>query len=141
MPRILVISDSRNLRTSLAGVLQRTDCRVYTASPGEMPHLLNTKPFDLLIFELRTPHESGLKMLVSIRSLYKLPVIVLASSTYPEVRQRALMHGATAFLLKPVDPETIIQCVQKTIRRKKTNHPVSLLQQQFGYPNLGNSRI
>ncbi len=79
-------------------------------------------------------------MLVSIRSLYKLPVIVLASSTYPEVRQRALMHGAVAFLLKPVDPETIIQCVQQTIRRKRTNHSVSLLQ-QFGCPNLGNGRF
>lgn len=123
MSRILVISDSRNLRTSLAGVFQRTGYHVHAASPGQMPHLLNTKPFDLLIFELRTPYESGLKMLLSVRSLYKLPVIVLASTTYPEVRRRAFLHGAWAFLIQPIEPEKIIQCVQQTLGPNVAQHP------------------
>ena len=135
MARILVISDSQNLRILLAGILQYASYSVNAASPGEMPHILNTTLFDLLILELRPPYESGLNLLVSIRSLYKMPVIILSSTTYPEVRQRALMHGAAAFLLKPVEPETIIQGVQQTIRRKKQDHPVSLSQQRFGYHN------
>jgi DNA-binding response OmpR family regulator len=136
MAQILIVSDSHNLRISLAGILQHAGYNAHAASPGEMPQVLNTKPFDLLIFELRTPYESGLKLLVSIRSLYKLSVIILSSTSYPEVRQRALMHGAAAFLLKPAEPEVIIQCVQQTIGRKKTDHQISLLPQRPGYPNL-----
>lgn len=136
MAQILIVSDSHNLRISLAGILQYAGNNVQAASPGEMPQILNEQPFDLLIFELRTPYESGLKLLVSVRSLYKLPVIILASNAYPVIRQRALMHGAAAFLLKPVEPEIIIQSVQQTIGRKKSGHQVLLLSQQSSYPNL-----
>lgn len=115
MARILIISDSHNLRVSLAGILQHADYHVQAAPPGQMPHLLNTKPFDLLLFELRTPYESGLKLLFSVRSLYKLSVIVLSSTTYPEVRRRALIHGAKAFLYQPVEPAVIIRHVQQTL--------------------------
>jgi DNA-binding NarL/FixJ family response regulator len=116
----------------LAGVLQHGDYHVCAASPGEMPHLLNTKPFDLLIFELRTPYESGLKMLLSVRSLYKLPVIVLASTTYPEVRRRAFLHGAWAFLITPIEPEAIIQCVQQTLG-KNVAHQSRVVQPRLAY--------
>jgi hypothetical protein len=116
MAQILVISDSHNLRLSLAGLLIHAGYSVNAASPGDMPHLLNTKSFDLLILELRTPFESGLKVLISVRSLYKLPVIVLSTATYPDVKQRALIHGARSFLLEPVEPEEIVQCVRKAIQ-------------------------
>ena len=141
MAPVLIVSDSHNLRISLAGILQHAGYNVHAVSPGEMPQVLNTKPFDLLIFELRTPYESGLKLLVSIRSLYKLSVIILSSTSYPEVEQRALMHGAAAFLLKPAEPETIIQCVQQTIGSKKSAPQVSLLPQRFSHPNLDVSPV
>ncbi|MCB9419667.1 MAG: response regulator [Ardenticatenaceae bacterium] len=136
MTQLLIVSDSYNLRVSLARVLQHAGCSTHVVSPGEMPQILNIKSFDLLIFELRAPYESGLKLLVSIRSLYKLPVIVLSSTTYPEVRQRALMHGASAYLLKPAEPEMIIQCVRQTLGRQKSDHPVSQLPQWQSYPNI-----
>lgn len=62
-------------------------------------------------------------MLLSVRSLYKLPVIVLASTTYPEVRRRAFLHGAWAFLIQPIEPEKIIQCVQQTLGPNVAQHP------------------
>lgn len=131
MARILIISDSLNLRISLAGILQHASHSALAASPGEMPQILNVKLFDLLIFELRTPYESGLKLLVSIRSLYDLSVIIWSSTTYPDVRRRAFMHGAAAFMLMPAEPETIIQCVQQTIGRRKSNHQDVVFPQQF----------
>jgi DNA-binding response OmpR family regulator len=136
MARILVISDSHNLRISLAGVIEHAGYSVHAAPPGEMPQILNTTLFDLLMLELRTPYQSGLNLLVAIRSLYKLPVIILSSTTYPTVRRRALMHGAAAFLVEPAEPETIVQCVQQTIGRKKSDHRFTLLPQRFSYPNL-----
>jgi DNA-binding response OmpR family regulator len=125
MAPILIISDSPNLRTSLARILQHAGYPAHAASPGELPRLLNKQPFELLIFELRMPYESGLKLLNSVRSLYRLSIIVLSSATYPLVKKRALMHGATEFLLKPVDPERIIDCVQQTISRPVAVNPPS----------------
>lgn len=123
MAQILVISDSHNLRISLASVLQRADHYVRAASLGEMPYWLNAKPYDLLILELRTPYESGLKLLISIRSYYKLPVIILSSATYPTIQRRALIHGAKAFLVEPVEPTLILQCVQQTLKQNtQINH-------------------
>jgi DNA-binding response OmpR family regulator len=123
MAHILVISDSYNLRISLASVLQRTGHNVKAASLGEMPYWLNAKTYDLLILELRSPYESGLKLLISIRSFYKLPIIILSPAAYPNIKQRALIHGAKAFLVEPVEPEIIVQCVQKTLRKNaRINH-------------------
>lgn len=119
MAQLLIISDSHNLRSSLAGVLQHADHAVQAAPFEETFPLLGTNAVDLLIFDLRTPCEIGLKHLLAIHSLHnKLPVIVLSSTAYPQMQQRALMHGATAFLLKPVDPRTIIHCVEQTLEQQ-----------------------
>lgn len=137
MAKILVISDSYNLRLSLAGLLTHAGYTVTAVSPGNMPHLLNTKSFDLLVLELRTPYESGLKVLVSIRSLYKLPVIVLSTATYPDVKQRALLHGAHSFMVEPVEPEAIVECVHNALELQNGfNHNMNPLDFTFSHQDF-----
>ena len=120
MAHILVVSDTPNLRQSLAGILQHAGFGVYAASPGDMPQILLTQPVDLLMFELRIPYESGLRVLASVCSVYKVPAVVLSSAAYPRIKQRALFYGAAAFLLKPIDPPVIVQCVQTIVDQRQS---------------------
>ncbi|MCD6076709.1 MAG: gmr 3 [Ramlibacter sp.] len=77
---------------------------------GEMP--------GVLLLDLSMPRVSGLDILASMREdavLRHVPVIVLTSSTDPQVKLKALALGAMDFLSKPVDPSELGLRIRNTL--------------------------
>lgn len=62
---------------------------------------------DLVLLDLNMPHLDGFEVLRRFKALIGdssfLPVLVLTADTSPDVKERALMEGATDFLTKPFD--------------------------------------
>jgi CheY-like chemotaxis protein len=66
------------------------------------------------------PRVGGLEILAMLREdavLRHIPVIVLTSSTDPQVKLKALAMGAMDFLSKPVDPSELGLRIRNTRAR------------------------
>ena len=84
-----------------------------------LPLVSQTNP-DLVVLDLRMPEMDGLTCLDRIRERYpKVKVVILSVSTNPEVIQNVLSRGASAYVVKsvnPVDlPSVLRQAVEGTV--------------------------
>ena len=70
----------------------------------------------LVMLDLSMPRKTGFDVLEWIRSqpaLALLPVVILTSSSQPSDIARAYSLGATAYLVKPGDPDHLLAIVKK----------------------------
>jgi CheY-like chemotaxis protein len=86
------------------------DARVETAPDGQaaLDLLRGGQPPDLVLTDIKMPRVNGLELQEKIRAdarLHALRVAVLTSSAEKGDRERALAHGALAFLQKPMELE------------------------------------
>jgi CheY-like chemotaxis protein len=73
---------------------------------------------DLLLLNLMMPHMDGIEVLKAVRGredLSDVPILVVTGSTDPATKQRAVDHGATDFLGKPIDPSELSLRVRNTL--------------------------
>jgi DNA-binding response OmpR family regulator len=108
---ILVIDDEAPLRQTLARILQRAGYEVTTAETGELAlSLIASTAFDLIYMDLRMPGMAGLEVLKIIHaSQPNLPVILFTAQPDLNSALDALRLGATDYLLKPLQPQILIE--------------------------------
>lgn len=91
---------------------------VQTDQPEQAVAMLRRQLPGVLLLDLSMPRVSGLDILASMREdsvLRHVPVIVLTSSTDPQVKLKALALGAMDFLSKPVDPSELGLRIRNTL--------------------------
>ncbi|MEM1377680.1 MAG: response regulator transcription factor [Pseudomonadota bacterium] len=83
----------------------------------EAMKVLETEPeLDLLLLDLTMPGASGLSALVAVRAGYPaVPVVVVSAHDDPSTVRRALDLGASGFISKSSDMETIRESVQRVL--------------------------
>ena len=108
--RILIIDDEAPLRQTLARILQRSGYEVTTAESGEMGiSILSSASFDLVYMDIRMPGMGGLETLKVIHaSQPNLPVILFTAQPDMNSAVEALRLGAADYLLKPLQPEVLL---------------------------------
>lgn len=116
---IMVIDDEFNLRRTLALILQRAGYHVTTAGcAGEALQHLQSSTYDLAFLDLKLPDLGGLSLLAKIRNLQPgLPVVILTAHPSPESMAEARQIGARDYLVKPLDPAHILECVEAILGR------------------------
>ena len=111
---ILVVDDDFNLRQTLVIILRNAGYDVEFAenAPKGMV-LLQGRPFDLMILDYKMPEIDGMQLLKTVRNLRPdLPVFFLTGNGSPELEKQAWDNGVSGYLVKPVDPERILQLVR-----------------------------
>jgi DNA-binding NarL/FixJ family response regulator len=80
-----------------------------------LPLVSRTSP-DLVLLDLRMPKMDGLACLDELRRRHpNVKVIMLSASTAPELIDTALRRGATAYILKSVDPEDLPSTIRQAL--------------------------
>lgn len=125
---VLIIDREIELYADLEPILQRYSYSYEFASSGLMAlNRLKSERFDLVILELKLPDVEGKYLLSMLKRLVPgLPVLVLTSDNSMESTYSALHVGAIGYLLKPVDPQQVVICVNEIFRelqkqREKVN--------------------
>jgi DNA-binding response OmpR family regulator len=118
---ILIIDDEASLRQTLARVLQRAGHEVTTAESAEIAlSLINETSFDIVYMDLRMPGMHGLDALKRIHaSIPELPVILFTAQPDVNSAVEALRLGATDYLLKPLQPQVLIERTQAILSQRE----------------------
>jgi len=114
--RALVVDDSDINRQVLRLMLEDVFVEVEEADGGSTAlAMIEARDYDVLLLDLRMPRLDGLTILQRIRAREDakraLHVIVVTADGLQEMRERAASAGSDAFLLKPVAPEALYECI------------------------------
>lgn len=116
---ILVTDDHPLFRDALIRAVSQglTEATVRgVASVFALHEALHAELPDLLLLDLHLPDASGFSALVHVRAQYpELPVIVISAHEEPTVMQRALVHGAAAYLSKSATLTQMISTIQTVL--------------------------
>lgn len=110
---ILVVDDSPTDRHFLADLLTRHGYSVTTADNGEaaLLQIRNQRP-DLVLMDVVMPGQNGFQATRAIArdpATQTLPVIICSSKQQDSDRAWGLRQGARDYLVKPIDPEQLLQ--------------------------------
>ncbi len=130
---ILIIDDEPNLRRSLGLILQRAGYAITTAADAaEALHLLHAGAYDLTFLDIKLPDQNGIQLLPQIKEIYPdMPILILTAHATLDTAIGAVRSGARDYLLKPVDPESIlsrVECILNEVKPKRRREITSQLQ-------------
>jgi DNA-binding response OmpR family regulator len=121
--RVLLAEDDRALRRFLEVILERAGYKVIPAADGlEAMKLALSTPIDIVITDAMMPNLSGYefcRFLRNSQSLSHLPVILLSALERKETNQN--VDQVDAFLAKPVSGDSLLECIEALLSRKRTN--------------------
>jgi len=116
---VLVVDDSKSIRTFVRLILENADYNVCEASNGEEGIEVYKKlnNIDLIITDIYMPKKSGLELVVELREEYKdINVIVLSDggkNNFSNELGVCEALGATCFIKKDLINDELIKLVNK----------------------------
>lgn len=118
MANILIVDDSRIFRNILKNVLSGNGHTIIAeaANGAEALKLLETNQPDLITLDITMPVMDGLETMKKIHSDYPAIKVIMVSAAGQKMKvMEALKSGASDFLQKPFQPDTVISVVNKLI--------------------------
>ncbi|SEM24188.1 PAS domain S-box-containing protein [Syntrophus gentianae] len=124
MNRILIVDDKQENLYMLRFLLESNGYEVDEARHGAEAMLKARKLLpQLIISDLLMPIMDGYTLLRHWKSddlLKQIPFVVYtATYTEPKDEKLALDLGADAFIIKPIEPEPFLHCIQEVLARQK----------------------
>ncbi len=118
--RALVVDDSMQLRRSVMYALQRIgDIVCVEAGDGaEAIKKFQGGKFDIVLTDINMPVLDGLKLTAHLRADRandQLPIVIITTESAAEDRERAMKLGASAYLIKPVKAQEVLEAVQQLL--------------------------
>jgi two-component system chemotaxis response regulator CheY len=114
---VLTVDDSKTIRDMVGFTLQKAGYAVSEAADGNAAMLLvNRQKFDCIITDLNMPGMDGLALTKAIRasaSNRATPVLLLTTEADPAKKTAGREAGATGWLVKPFNPEKLVETVKK----------------------------
>ena len=120
MPRkILTVDDSPSIRQMVVFTLKSAGYAVVEAADGEagVAKAMADK-FDLILTDQNMPRMDGLELIKLLRELptyQKVPILMLTTESSDEMKSKGRAAGANGWLVKPFDPQRLIEVVKKVI--------------------------
>ena len=112
---ILVVEDDPALRDALCLTLECAGHQVLGAADGPAAlHLVGREAFNLVVSDLRMQPMDGIELLKSLRAGEPhLPVLLMTAFGDVDKAVAAMKSGACDFLLKPFEPKTLLEHVER----------------------------
>lgn len=115
--RVLAVDDSRTMRNMVAFTLRNAGYSVDAAEDGaEAIKALQQGNYDLVITDLNMPAMDGLALVRAMRATARnraTPVLILTTEADAEKKAAGRAAGATGWLVKPFNPERLIEITAK----------------------------
>ncbi len=118
-PKILVVDDDREMRVSLAHLLESANYEVALANGASNGlELLASGQPDVIISDVRMPEMDGLEFQRRVREASHTPVILISAHGDIPMAVGALQDGAYSFVEKPFEPRRLLSIIKNAARMK-----------------------
>ena len=116
---VLLVEDNQELRDLLQEAISAWgyDSKTAVDGIGALEKLAEDH-FDIVITDIHMPRMDGQELVEHIRDingLEDLPIVVLTTDKAPANLDKAMSKGATGWILKPHDPERLLQAIERIL--------------------------
>ena len=115
--KILAVDDSKSLRQMVSFTLRSAGYEVTEAEDGAAAlDLAKGGVFNLVLTDQNMPRMDGLTLIRSLRALpayQRVPILVLTTESSDEMKTEGRAAGATGWIVKPFNPERLVEIVKK----------------------------
>ena len=114
---LLIVDDEEDIQEILSEMLSKSAAIIRTASNGhEALSIIKSGAVDAVLSDINMPDMNGLELLFQIRNLHMdVPFVFLTGYADKVKSVEALRLGATDFLEKPFEQETVIEVMRKAL--------------------------
>lgn len=116
---ILAVDDSASIRQMVAFTLKGAGYNVVEAIDGQDGlDKATSNTIDLVLTDQNMPKMDGLTLIKTLRALpqYKTtPILMLTTEAGDAMKNQGRAAGATGWLVKPFDPQKLVEVVKKVI--------------------------
>jgi two-component system chemotaxis response regulator CheY len=118
--KILIVDDSATILMSMRGMLERAGHAVSDAASAEaaVTALQGGLRPDLVITDFHMGAMNGIDLVREVRKMANLrfiPVLMVTTESQQAKRMEAKAAGATGWLVKPVQPEALLQVIKQVV--------------------------
>jgi two-component system chemotaxis response regulator CheY len=118
--RILTVDDSATMRQMVKMTLIPAGFEVVEAEDGSIGlQKAIAETFDMVLSDINMPGMTGLELLRNLRKLpqYKFtPIVLLTTESLLTKKAEGKAAGATGWIVKPFEPEKLLEVVTKVLR-------------------------
>ena len=120
MHSILAVDDSASMRQMVSFTLKSAGYNVVEAVDGQDAwEKAGGRTFDLVLTDQNMPRMDGISLTKKLRESAQFkstPILILTTESSDQMKQAGRAAGATGWLVKPFDPNKLIEVIQKVIR-------------------------
>ncbi len=122
MPHIALVDDENSIRTSVSLALESDGFKVDVFNNGlDALKALETKHYDLGLFDIKMPKMDGNELLSKVRSsksetLQRMPIIFLTSKDQEQDEIIGLRMGAADYITKPFSQKLLNERIRTVLR-------------------------
>lgn len=129
--KVMLVDDHTLFRKGLAELLDgRDNIRVAAATgvPADAASLLDEAQPDVLVLDLNMPPHGGLALLRELQSKgWSRPTLILTVSDAEDDLANAMRAGARGYLLKDMEPDDVVDAIQRAVRGETVVAPAMTL--------------
>ncbi|MBV1915345.1 MAG: sigma-54 dependent transcriptional regulator [Pseudomonadales bacterium] len=114
---ILVVEDDRELREAVVDTLELDGCLVKSVDSAERAIAsCKDQHFDMVVSDVNMGEMDGYQLLEQLQKTYPLmPVVLMTAYGSIERSVSAMQTGAKDYLVKPFEPQILVDCVKRHV--------------------------
>jgi len=144
--RVLLVEDDDSLRANVTRYLEDEGFEVhgYPSAEEALP-AAESRSYDVALVDYRLPGMDGIKLVRRLAQIASdLPTLIMTAHGDVQSAVDAMKAGAEHFLEKPVDPQDLVDTIERLTEPGRLRHEVERLQgaldERYGFENIvGNS--
>ncbi|MDH5471419.1 MAG: response regulator [Gammaproteobacteria bacterium] len=119
MPKILAVDDSSSMRQMVSFTLKGAGYDVVEAVDGQDALTkAKSQQFDLIVTDVNMPVMDGITFIRNLRAEanYKFtPMLMLTTESAADKKSEGKAAGATGWIVKPFNPDQLINTIKKVL--------------------------
>ena len=119
MASILAVDDSASMRQMVSFTLRSSGYDVIEAIDGQDAlDKIGDRHVDLVLTDQNMPRMDGLTLIRELRGVDRFkrtPILMLTTESSDEMKQAGRAAGATGWMVKPFDPQRLLEIISKVL--------------------------
>jgi two-component system, chemotaxis family, chemotaxis protein CheY len=118
--KVLIVDDSEMIRNYYYYILKNAGFDVISAIDGAdgLEKLFKAPAVDLILCDINMPNMDGYTMIEKVRQdeqFEKIPIIIISTEEEASDKQRGFDAGADIYIVKPIEPNILIENIKLLI--------------------------